>query len=577
MARIPSFPAAIVNKYSCPGTPISIAYPYDSYLKTGFVELIFGYNEFENGGGTAKRITIGNKSYIEYIQGGRDSFLGKASTATRVLDRPFIKDFNYSFVDSCKIEATIVDVNGGKFRTFFESIPGKDCAVDPSPLTVLCNFGWIYVDQFGNKKVFDLSTSQTITILGDEQNPPVDPFSADRSTSYYLNFLIQKIDLETENGFWVYKLTMVDLTLGSQIGSKSKETFGTEQNKSNLQNAIDNTIKSTNCKIESGSKADNKPSFMFATAVRPPNVSGNSEGVAYNPALAQKVIKKFKFASSDGGGSEGPNSIYNTDGLTGMDAARTWCNSVVTEKGNGMFFMMDCRSRRPFLYIVEDTFNDNNKEGCATTQKSQCPLITYVVNGGNSSSVLSFSPKIELVPVNAMASPGPNANAANNNQPKDVKDGNKIPGKCNEKNDQKGFGVETFVAVPSANLNFRAPKIANDKEFEALWANSEASKITEVASPIEADLKIIGDPWYASPLSIVGTFISIIYLEPYAIGGYENLGCDYALTSSSVNPYFSRSNYYVSGIVHSINDKGQFETVLKVSSAIPESLSVGKK
>ena len=572
MARIPSFPASIVNKYSCPGTPISIAYPYDSYLKTGFIELIFGYNEFENGGGTAKRITIGNKSYLEYVQGGRESFLGKQATNTKTLDRPFIKDFTYSFVDGCKVEATIVDVNGGKFRTFFESIPGKDCSVDPTPLSVLCNFGWIYVDQYGNKNIFDLSKTQTITILGDEQNPPVDPFEGNRETSYYLNFLVQKIDLETKDGFWIYKLTMLDMTLATQIGSKSKETFGTEQNKSNLETALDNTIKSTKCKIDAGGAKGNKPSFMFATQVKPPNPFRNAEVGSYNPALAQKVIKKFKFASSDGGGYQGPNSIYNADGLCPIDAARTWCNSVVTEKGNGMYFMMDCRSRRPFLYIVEDNLNENDKKGCATTQKSNCPLITYVVNGGNASSVLGFSPKIELVPVNAMASTGPNANAANSKEPNNVKDGNVIPGKCKEKNDQKGFGVETFLAVPSANLNFRAPKIANDKEFEALWANSEASKVTEVASPVEADLTIIGDPWYASPLSIVGTFISVIYLEPYAVGGYENLGCDYALTSSSVNPYFSRDNYLVNGIVHNIDEKGSFTTVLKLSSALPQSL-----
>jgi hypothetical protein len=571
MARIPSFPASIVNKYSCPGTPISIAYPYDSYLKTGFVELIFGYKQFESGG-TAKRITIGNKSYTEYKAGGAEDFLGRGATATKTLDRPFIKDFNYSFVDGCKIEATIVDVNGGKFRTFFESLPGKDCSIDPTPFNVLCNFGWIYVDKFGSKKIFDLSTAQTITILGDEESPPIDPFDSDKRTSYYLNFLIQKIDLETKDGFWIYKLTMLDLTLGSQIGNKSKETFGTEQNKVSFYEAITNTIKATGCKVEAGTNVDGKPAFMFATSVRPPNVFNTNQGGSYDPSLAQKVIKRFKFAASDGGGYEGPNSIYNTDGLTGMDAVRTWCNSVVTEKGNGMFFMMDCRNRRPFLYIVEDTFNDNNKDGCVQTQKSSCPLITYVVNGGNASSVLSFSPKIELVPVNAMASLGPNANAANNNQPKDVKDGKVIPGKCGEKNNEKGFGVETFVAVPSANLNFRAPKIANDKEFEALWANSEASKITEVASPLEADLTIIGDPWYASPLSIVGTFISVIYLEPYAIGGYEGLGCDYALTASSVNPYFSRSNYFVSGVIHNIDDKGTFTTVLKLSSAIPENL-----
>ncbi len=571
MARIPSFPSSIVNKYSCPGTPISIAYPYDSYLKTGFVELIFGYNDFANGG-KAKRITIGNKSYIEYIQGGPESFLGKTANPTTILDRPYIKDFNYSFVDSAKIEVTIIDVNGGKFRTFFESLPGKDCSIDVSPFTVLCNFGWIYVDQFGNKRVFDLSTAQTVTILGDEQDPPIDPFSADRGTSYYLNFLIQKIDLETKDGFWIYKLTMLDLTLGAQLGSKTKENFGTEQNKSNLANALQNTIANTGCKVESGTKVDNKPSFMFATAVRPPNLFSGNEGGAYDPSLAQKVIKRFKFAPSDGGGFNGPSSIYNTDGLTGMDAARTWCNSVVTERGNGMFFMMDCRSRRPFLYIVEDTFNDNNKDGCARTQKGTCPLITYVVNGGNSSSVLGFAPKIELVPTNAMASIGPNANAANNNQPKDVKDGNVMPGKCADKNKEKGFGVETFLAVPSANLNFRAPKIANDKEFEALWANSEASKITEVAAPFEADLTIIGDPWYASPLSIFGTFISIIYLEPYAVGGYAGLGCDYAITSSSINPYFSRSNYFVNGVVHNIDDKGSFTTTLKVSTAVPEDL-----
>ena len=51
MARIPSFPASIVNKYACQGTPISIAYPYDSYLKTGFVELIFGHDDLKKAEG----------------------------------------------------------------------------------------------------------------------------------------------------------------------------------------------------------------------------------------------------------------------------------------------------------------------------------------------------------------------------------------------------------------------------------------------------------------------------------------------------------------------------------------------
>ena len=544
-----------INDRNINVNPIALAHPIKAALKTGFVEMTI-YSSVNNNN-KRKSITIGNKSYIDYVEGSSQ-------------DRPFIKSFNYTFQDGCLVEIVVIDTSGGQFRSFYQSaITTSECQnindkkTDPVSLIEI-NFGWYYVDCGNNVYSFSLEDIDPITFVpataqgqgaNKEDNAEI-PFKKG-PRSNFLRCLVKKIEVENENGFWVYKLTLLNLALAAELNSvaksdSNKQSTGSDDQKVKMLDAFNNALKDCNVKITA---TDLPSAGMFKVENQNPQQNNNVGIIKSDKKLIQK-----KFQSSDGNW-RGPLGVWNTNDLHKYDYVRTYMNSFVTDEKKGTFFVTDATTDKPYLLMLEDIrkSRDQKKQLC------ERPMATYIVNAGDDTPVLSFNPKLEFIPIRSINTAGPSVDrAAGENKDQ-----------FNKKTGKFGEGVETKYQVGSDLFNFRAPSIIQGKELEAQRKNATANNIYEVRHPLEVDLVIIGDPNYASTIHVLNQFLFIIYLNPYGIGSdkpecqWDNLSAANAsLVGSPVNPIFTRKDYMIKGVTHTIDENGNYTTTLRVSTTM---------
>jgi hypothetical protein len=145
-------------------------------------------------------------------------------------------------------------------------------------------------------------------------------------------------------------------------------------------------------------------------------------------------------------------------------------------------------------------------------------------------------------------------------------------------------GIQTLVTVPSAAMNYRYPTDAVEKQAIALNANLIANAGRIMTSNIEADLKIQGNPEFVNLARCQGLQVGIIYMnvqQVYAgqqpgIRGQPQPNQTDWLAQPYVNNTFSRLDYLIQGVSHSIEDNGEYTTTLRVQ-AIPEQAKKNKK
>jgi len=541
MAKSFTLPSAILDEYTCRGSPIVISYPFDAAIKTPFVTMTLRTK------GNNKVITIGNKSYIDFAgRGGKVA--GKDASA---YDRPFIKSFRYGFTDSASVEIVLVDSIGGKFGEFLQYVPQgcPDMQIN-NEFVVYINFGWIYQSCNGDVKLYDLKYTQNIEYIPHPDDPKKRtlPFNPG---DYELSVSMKQIQISKSNGLWTYAISMSDITtiVKREESLKSdKDTPGTDENKVKFTDAIDSLMQPC------GIKKDNK---AYHTTMR---ISTRNAGNAGDPNRNSqiKVLEAFGFKASDGGAT-GPPNIYAPNNENSLDVIRSYANELVTDKKNGMYFLLDAKSRRPYLYIVEDQRELIDKAKKCVKQ----PLATYVVNGGDYSPVLAFDISVGVNNLSAIGGVGPNPTSAKIDP---AKDGEK-PSLGVEKDDTEGknaFGVETFIPISPDVTNHRAPSVANQATYRAIFQNSLASQVYESTGELKGSLILIGDPYYANSLVVQGETLSIIYLEPFSPGNVPGTGCEYSISKSNVNKYISNRTWTINGVSHEITEDGKFTTIIEV-------------
>lgn len=557
MARIFKLPRNVLNAYTCRGTPILLPYPSDSVVKTGFVTLTLNKRSFLEGNNKARRITIGNKSYLEYKKGDtpgkpKAKLYGQNATLELAIDRPFIKSFRYGFTNTGSVEVVIIDSNGGEFAEFIRNIP-ETCAQMSNYVnyTVKCNYGWVYQDINMDMKEYDLKYTQNITYIpnpGDRKRGlPMDV------GEYELTLMINSIQVANANGLWAYTLKMSDLTYSIKREENlrtDKDTPGTDENKVQLAPAVDQMMQ------QCGQKNDKESHFASVRVARPDTRNATNAG---DPSLAPqgRVLQAFGFKKSDGG-AKGPPNVYRADNQNSLDVIRSYANGLVSDQDKGMFFILDTKSTRPYLYIVENNFDLKPGEDECVAK----PLAVYIVNGGSSSPVLGFDISINIQRQGSIGGVGPNATGPKIDAGDKPKDAGSDPENDGSK---KVYGIETFIPVPADVTNFRAPKEANSKEYQAVFENSLASQMYESIGAFRGTLTLIGDPWYAFPIGICGQTISIIYIEAFSPGSKPGAGNNYVVSNGGVNPYISSKSWRIEAVTHEITEDGKFTTMLEVS------------
>ena len=248
------------------------------------------------------------------------------------------------------------------------------------------------------------------------------------------------------------------------------------------------------------------------------------------------------------GGAEGPKAKWPTDQQNALSAARKWLATQKTNNKKGLLMAYDPLNSQLVISEGKNSTCDENPDCCTRS------IGTYVVNGGNCSDVLGFSPTVDwtLIQHSSGGTTGSDNSAAN-----DEKANPDCPGK-------EDGGPATMGTVPSNFRDFTVGRSALRLAESSAAAEEESNKPYVIKGAIEAELVILGNPEFVNPIEYQGSTVSIVMLNPMYLED-----CTW-IANPRCNHVLSNKNWLIKGVAHQI-EAGKFTTTLKVLLAVPNS------
>ena len=464
------------------------------------------------------KLTLNTKEGKEILTVGNRS---RSPDHTAIIKR---MQFGTSEGMGCTIE--IFDEKGGDFERAFQALNKSlhESTKDFQRLTL--DFGWI-VEKEGSicgelTKGFELvSISNYAAVDG-------------KLGGSEICLIPQMVKVAYEQGKIKYTLTCTDAApLLAQ--ARVECNLGTDKNKVDLKQAIRKLLKEK----APGPLLDVK--FL------------DSKGKE-NPGLV--------FKESDGG-ANGPKSVWESGQQDKLSAIRRWISPLRTSNDKGIIMYWDGKKESgdsAGTIIIQE---DPGPDLCGNGMDNLNSFGTYIVNGGSSSPVLSFNPSVNWN-FGGVAKDGGVQSSVSGKQAK--MEGEQKPG-CADKRD-KG-GRTTYPASQGSWMFWRAAENQADESVKAEAAHQAANSRMEGLQPIEAELRIIGDPRYCFPKQMIGSTVSLIVINPYHLeANTRSNGCADWLAKPLANPVFSNKYWMIVGIDHQIQE-GSFVTTLKIQLNTP--------
>lgn len=402
------------------------------------------------------------------------------------------------------ISVEIIDHGGSMYKDIIRNLNKSFMEQKKEAEFLAIDYGWIVTDDSGNPR---LKTART------ETNTILTGVMTELETSFSGGNVKMKL-----------KISAPETTNSSQSGSE-----GSNDQLVDLKTAIRNVL------------VNNEESFFSAVYFRK---SSSFENTGSTDDLEFEESK---------GGKNGPSSVWPKDQMSALNCVRSWLNTVVTKDKRGVVILYDAEANA--IIIQEDPVAPDGKNyGCCTTN-----IATYVVNGGGCSPVIEFNPTVQWAPTMIPGKGGTSGGAAGGEAP--------ILKPINEIQDG---GTQTSPNMDNHIWNFIPPKdqAENANKAVATHMNTEEKSgpgLSGGKPAWEADLKIIGDPFYTNVYNFTAKSVSILFINPYYFGNESNATW---LQTSVVNTMLSNKKYMIKACSHSIS-AGSYTTTLKLQLAVP--------
>ena len=418
-----------------------------------------------------------------------------------------IKSIDFGWIDEPKGTCEILDEKGGTFSIFLDAL--QKCASRVGVGTIIkYKVGWVYVG--------------------------CDDKKGDKIESIWLEGVLLKIDV---NYGPIMKYRLEFATKAPMcFDHRHPQTFGEETpgKDMKLEDAIVELCKEP---------PEIKVKFAWY------DESGNLQ---------------FGNHTWEDGGLKGPRACWKGDRQNKYSTISRWIQGYKIKDakgGKGAILTQDPKYSDTLLVLKDP--QPNSKE---VIREGPFHLGTYIVNGGKCSNVIEFNPQFGFINAFSNFSSGGGTSGgvkSSNINIEDYKDP-EAEGKscCNSKD----AGVQQQATITTENLytyGDNAPEKVNDARLAHIKANLMTN-----STPIEADLKIIGDPRYKFFEVVAGRRVSIVVINPNHLQGGDENNCGDWLKKSDCNVYLSNKVWLVKGINHSVQD-GSYVTTLKVYLAAP--------
>lgn len=264
------------------------------------------------------------------------------------------------------------------------------------------------------------------------------------------------------------------------------------------------------------------------------------------------------------------NAVRNSwpsDGQNKLSTARKWIRPFLTDNKKGCFATwsnVGVDAAEPTIIFWEDVIPACNE----TVQSDLFSIGTFIVNGGECSSVISFNPNINWAAAFSAFSTGGSSNAP-------------FDGKAivkNNKQDSNGCinpGNETGLNTPATtspqSRDAFGPKEAASQGSQNADKNMRANMLyTPGMNAITADLRIQGnpDPKFVDVRLLVGMTASVVVINPFHILGTGNDNCGDWLAYPDCNEVLSNRRWLILGCNHEIKE-GSYTTTLNLVIQTP--------
>ena len=270
----------------------------------------------------------------------------------------------------------------------------------------------------------------------------------------------------------------------------------------------------------------------------------------------QDPVLDVRFRGRDGGEFDfeieprGYKAVWQANELPLLATIRSWVSTTRTVDKKGVYFKYDPTSSE--LVIQED-------DECRKPEFCGCKgnIKSYVVNGGNCSPVIEFSPEIDWI-LDAGGFGGISGGGSTGEQKKAQEPADLQPIEGTGSGNEQAIPIEYSYTIP--------PEIHASMLEDAKEAATLANKPFDTAKSIQGELTIIGDPFYAD-ITDIGRYISISVVSPYQIKGGSKESCTW-IAKPETNKTLSNKNWMLEGVDHQI-EPGKFITKLKVGLAVP--------
>lgn len=245
---------------------------------------------------------------------------------------------------------------------------------------------------------------------------------------------------------------------------------------------------------------------------------------------------------------------FKADQSNPITIIKRWVRGYCTENDKGVWPAWDDTSKKPKLILWEDFFPDPQSAIAAGES-----LKTYIVNGGECSPVISFTPQIQW-PLAFIQTAGGSADSRVSAERLKQQDDDEVRGKNKCDNDQGAGIVTTNPSSPDHHI--RNYHKRSGEEFRRNDKRNTRANITSMTTPaIKAQIVVQGDPSLTDPSELAGSTFSVIVINPYHLA--KNSACPEwrHLAESACNQTLSHKSWYLHKIDHDIR-QGTYTTTL---------------
>lgn len=419
-----------------------------------------------------------------------------------------IKSFQYGTSNGHKAKIEIIDQEGGQFATFVNRI-WKTVDRASKDYVMYIQWGWVTGECGGRHGIIK---SPWITVL--------------------------PLNLEVEFGDGVIKYTVTATDLMQVVfHTRQAEVFGTEDAKIPLKEAIRRLAQSKEPKFD----------VIFPKANY---ASCESQG----GQTAEWGFAEF--------GCEGPLNTWSFDGQNKLNTILKWLGDYKSSSGKGFTVIWDNSKEKPTLAIIEDP-EPRTINGRTEAPSEKLIIGTYIINGGNDSPVINFTPKLNWVGglANMAGATGGTGSAFSG----ETKKKTKAVGVQNQ-----DAGIAQYIPISNQAVNAYGASRALERVEDAQNVNALANQtqLPSFFAPIEAELRLQGDPRTRFVLAInaMYKYISLVVINPFYIAGTK--GCGDWLAQPSCNSTLTNKFWLITGVDHSIRE-GSYTTTMQLKLIAP--------